>query len=114
MYDMQDGYRRLDRSVPELDGLIRNIEREAGASPQAFRERSVLPLAQQIKAATLLLHGAKDDRFPVDGAKELATQLKRAGKQVVLKIFPEAGHVIPPADLETPINEFIDRWLLRR
>jgi dipeptidyl aminopeptidase/acylaminoacyl peptidase len=114
MYDLEDGHRRLNRSVPELDGLAKNIEREAGTSRESFRDRSVLPVARRIKAATLLLHGAKDDRCPVDQAKELASQLERVGTQVTLTVFPEAGHGIPSADREGPINAFIDRWLLER
>lgn len=111
MYDVRDGYRRLDRSRPELDGLAKNMEREIGT---AYAERSALPLAGRIQAATLLLHGEKDDRCPLQGAKQLAEALERSGTPVTLEVFPNAGHGIPPAQREKPIDAFIERWLLTR
>jgi dipeptidyl aminopeptidase/acylaminoacyl peptidase len=114
IYDLKDRYERLDRSSPQLAGIAANIEQEAGTSAQAFRARSVLHIVQAIKATTLLLHGANDDRSPLDGTEKFARKLKEGGTRVELKIFPEAGHFIPIADQEQAINAFLDRWLLTR
>jgi dipeptidyl aminopeptidase/acylaminoacyl peptidase len=114
IYDMADAYKRLDRSVPQLDGLARNVEREAGTSREAFLQRSALPNAPRITAATLLLHGARDDRSPIGGAQQLAEALRGGGVPVTLEIFPDAAHSIPAESRVAPINSFIERWLISR
>jgi dipeptidyl aminopeptidase/acylaminoacyl peptidase len=113
-YDLEDAHRRLNRSHPELDGLARNLEAEAGTSREAFRDRSALSVAGDFKAATLILHGERDDRCPVDQARKLASALERNGTPVRLAIFPEAGHGLPPRDREEEIGPFLKRWLTQR
>ena len=48
--------------------------------------------AQDIKAPVLLIHGAKDLRAPMAGAKRMRRALKDAGNNAEWLAFPRAGH----------------------
>jgi len=78
-----------------ISGINSYIEGEAGTSPQAFRERSAIYHVDKIRAPILLLHGAKDERVPIQQATSFAEKLKAQGIICKLVIFPNAGHSIP-------------------
>ena len=73
-----------------LRGIDANIEREAGTSAEAFRARSAIYHADKMKAPVLLLHGAQDERIPVQQTEAFTEQLKAHGIDVKLKVFPNA------------------------
>lgn len=89
VYDLKSRY------PTGIRGLDANIEREAGTSDEAFRARSALHHVDRIKSPILLLHGAEDDRSPVEQAEEFAEKLNSLGVPVVLKIFHRHGHRLP-------------------
>jgi dipeptidyl aminopeptidase/acylaminoacyl peptidase len=91
--------------------LDANIRDEAGTSPAAFRARSALHHADTIRIPVLLLHGARDERFPVRQAEAFAEKLKAHGVPVRLKIFPDAMHRIPVDDQYLEIYPFLERTL---
>ena len=94
-----------------LRGIDTNIEREAGTSAAAFRARSAIYHADKIKVPMLLLHGAQDERIPVQQAEAFAEQLKAHGINVKLKIFPNTGHGIPIAEQYHEIYPFLEQSL---
>jgi dipeptidyl aminopeptidase/acylaminoacyl peptidase len=94
-----------------LRGIDANIEREAGTSADAFRARSAIYHADTIKMPVLLLHGARDERVPVQQTEAFAEKLQANGVAVKLKIFPSARHGIPTDDQYREIYPFLEQSL---
>jgi dipeptidyl aminopeptidase/acylaminoacyl peptidase len=99
-----DFFRWYPTPVPGIDA---NIEREAGTSAEAFRVRSAIAHVERIRAPLLLLHGAQDERVPVQQAQRFAEQLHAQGRAVTVKIFPYARHGIPIDDQDHAIDPFL-------
>jgi dipeptidyl aminopeptidase/acylaminoacyl peptidase len=96
---------------PTLPGMSRNLYAEAGTSADAFMARSAIYHAEQIKAPVLLLHGASDQRIPVQQAEAFAAKLKAAGVRYKIKVFPGAPHSIPIDDQYREVYPFLDEFL---
>jgi dipeptidyl aminopeptidase/acylaminoacyl peptidase len=94
-----------------LRGIDANIEREAGTSIDAFRARSAIDHADKITVPVLLLHGAQDERVPVQQTEAFAEKLQANGVAVKLKIFPHARHGIPIDDQYHEIYPFLEQYL---
>jgi len=103
-----DFFKWYPTSIP---GINTYIEREAGTSRQAFRERSAIYHVDKIRAPILLLHGAKDERVPVQQATSFAEKLKAQGIPCKLVIFPNAGHAIPYDEQFREIYPFLQSSL---
>jgi dipeptidyl aminopeptidase/acylaminoacyl peptidase len=96
---------------PPLHGIDANIEREAGTSAEAFRARSALYHADKITAPVLLLHGAQDERVPVQQTEAFAEKLQAQGVPVKVKIFPDTKHGIPIEEQYREIYPFLEQYL---
>lgn len=59
----------------------------------------------------LLLHGAQDERVPVQQAQAFVEQLQSKGMAVTVKIFPHARHGIPIDDQDREISPFLEASL---
>jgi dipeptidyl aminopeptidase/acylaminoacyl peptidase len=94
-----------------LRGIDANIEREAGTSAEAFRARSAIYHVDTIKAPFLLLHGAQDERVPVQQAEAFADKLQTNSIAVKVKIFPNARHSIPIDEQYREIYSFLEQFL---
>ncbi|HET8574799.1 MAG TPA: alpha/beta fold hydrolase [Candidatus Paceibacterota bacterium] len=81
------------------EGINKNIEKEAGLSDEAFRERSAIFEAEKISCPVLILHGAEDDNIPPSLAVEFAEKLKKFGKDCTLHLVPGGGHQISGPEL---------------
>lgn len=86
---------------------------QTGGSTDAFRSRSAMQLAPDIKAATLILGGAKDDRTDPQQAKDLAAAINAHGGQAEVDIFADYGHEIPVKVRDQEVSAFIDATLRR-
>jgi O-antigen ligase/dienelactone hydrolase len=62
--------------------------------------RAALHSTVPLKFPVLLIHGAKDDVFPVEDAKRLADLLQARGVSVAARVFPGKNHGI---DLDRPV-----------
>jgi pimeloyl-ACP methyl ester carboxylesterase len=96
---------------PTLPGISRSLYAEAGTSADAFMARSAMYHAEQIKAPVLLLHGAADERIPVQQAEAFAAKLKEAGLRYRIKIYPGIPHSIPIDDQYREVYPFLDEFL---
>ena len=67
--------------------------------------------AGKIKAASLILNGAKDDLTDPEQARTLADQIMRAGGKARAIVYPEFGHKIPVEERNKDIDPFIDSVL---
>jgi len=86
---------------------------QTGGGLDALRSRSALLVADRIKAETLILNGALDDRTDASQARQLAAAITAAGGDATAQIFPNAGHEIPLADREAIIAAFMRQTLGR-
>ncbi len=87
--------------------------RQTGGSEEAFRLRSAMLLASNIRASTLILNGAKDERTDVNQAQRFALAINANGGRAVVHIFPFHEHEIPLKIREDEVNAFIDATLLQ-
>lgn len=93
-----------------IRGIDANIRIEAGTADETFRARSAAYHMENIKAPVLLLHGAHDDRAPVQHAAAFAEKLESKGTSVKIMIFP-AGHSIPINEQYGEIYPFLKAFL---
>ena len=84
---------------------------ETGGGDDALRARSVMSFASDIKAATLILNGGKDDRTDPDQARRLAEEINRHGGNARTIIYPDLGHQIPVEIRSRDIDPFIEEIL---
>jgi len=94
-----------------LRGIDTNIEREAGTSAEAFKARSAIYHADKITVPVLLLHGAQDERVPIQQTEAFAEKLQANGVIVKLKIFPDTRHGIPIEEQYHEIYPFLEQYL---
>lgn len=84
---------------------------ETGGTPDALQARSVLGRAADIRAETLILNGADDDRTDPAQARALADRIARAGGTARAIVYPGQGHRIPVDLRNRDIDPFVDRVL---
>ena len=59
---------------------------------ELLRELSPIHKVDQVKAATLVLHGANDTNVPVVEAEQVVESLEARGVPVEYVLFPDEGH----------------------
>jgi dipeptidyl aminopeptidase/acylaminoacyl peptidase len=102
----------IERPISNEAKLIsKGIEQEFGGNSAALRVRSVLDYAQDIKAATLIMNGAKDDRTDPSQARELANAINNDGGRAEVIIYPNFGHHISVKVRNEVVDPFIERVL---
>jgi dipeptidyl aminopeptidase/acylaminoacyl peptidase len=87
--------------------IQRAIERETGATPEAFALRDVLECADQITSPTLILHGQLDRRGGVPGARALERRLRENGVRCELLVYPDVEHLVPFREFFRRTAEFV-------
>ena len=96
---------------PETSGIVRVIVAETGGGSEALRSRSVLNVADRIKAAALIMNGARDERTDPEQAHRLAGKMVSRGGKARAIIYPDYGHQIPIPVRDQEIEPFIERVL---
>jgi dipeptidyl aminopeptidase/acylaminoacyl peptidase len=86
---------------------------QTGGKLEALQSRSVLGKASQIRASTLILNGALDDRTDADQARRLGAAIKSGRGRAIVHIYPDFGHEIPVRARDAEITDFIDATLRR-
>jgi dipeptidyl aminopeptidase/acylaminoacyl peptidase len=81
-----------------------------------YWDRSPLKYAGKVKTPTLIIHGGRDMRSPIEQSEQWYVSLKKAGVQTKMIIFPEATHFFTNVRdylkrIELSINWF-DRFLI--
>lgn len=89
------------------------MRREGVVTRQDLDDRSALIAADRIKAATLILNGAKDDLTFPDQARALAARIQAHGTAAKAVIYSEFGHAIPPPVRAKEIDPFLAEHLAR-
>jgi len=98
----------------DKQAIVKTLREESGGTPAALESRSVLRMAGRIKASTLILNGAKDDRTSPDQAPRLADTIVRSGGKARAIIYPDFGHQIPVDVRNKEIDPLIDSVLGQR
>lgn len=93
----------LDQFVPMVGGTPEEV-------PEEYAIRSALNYVEDMHAATLIIHGAKDPLCPVDQAYRLHDALKAAGKTVELNIYPEEAHCVNDPAGRLEVWELMFAW----
>jgi len=88
--------------------VVKTLVAETGGTPEALNARSALRLASVIKAKTLILNGAQDDRTDPAQARQLAEAITRNGGMARAIIYPDSGHKIAREARNKDIDPFID------
>lgn len=92
-------------------------ERLHGGTPwearKLYEQQSPLTFLPNAKTPTLIFHGERDDRVPLNQSQESYRTLKRQGVPVQLIIYPEQGHglLVPSYQLDKLKREV--QWLTR-
>ena len=95
----------------EKSMVVQSLTAEAGATADALSARSVMRFAGGIKASSLILNGAKDERTDPGQARSLAERINRSGGDAKAIIYPDFGHQIPVEVRNRDVDPFIDRVL---
>ncbi|MCA9152935.1 MAG: prolyl oligopeptidase family serine peptidase, partial [Planctomycetales bacterium] len=91
--------------------VVKTIQEETGGSAAALHARSVVTFADRIKAKTLILNGAQDDRTDPRQARRLAEAITRAGGDAEVIVYQDFGHRIPVQRRNQDVDPFIDAVL---
>ena len=110
VYDLQ-AYIADPNASAAKKSVVASIVAETAGDMEALKARSALRYARHIKAATLILNGAKDDRTDPNQALELADQIVRGGGTARAIVYPDFGHSIPIEVRNKVIDPFIDKVL---
>lgn len=87
---------------------------QTGGGKRALTQRSAFFRASEIKARTMILNGAKDDRTDPQQAKRFAEAINAAGGHAQFHIYAEFGHEIPFKIREPMAAAFIRSTLHRQ
>lgn len=106
----------LNEYVAKAEGVqsgsvVAAIRAETGGSDAELKSRSVIPVAQTIRARTLILNGALDDRTSPNQAWRLASVIEAGGGRAEVIVYPKHGHLIPPSVREKTVDHFLSEVL---
>jgi len=77
VYDLPMMFEKGD--IPRTDSGIRYLKEAVGTDEEELKRRSPVYNAEKIKAAVMLIHGAQDQRAPIQHATKMRAALERVG-----------------------------------
>lgn len=109
LYDLNEFVEKANGGEAAL--IARSVVKETGGGIAELRARSALNFARNIKASTLIMNGALDDRTDPAQTQRLAAEISSHGGRARVVIYPKHGHQIPFGVREKEIDSFIDTIL---
>ena len=100
-----------NKSLTGINEVMAQMRIQTGGGAAAIDARSVLKTAGSIKAKTLILNGARDDRTDPVQAMQLQDAIRRAGGTAESVIYPEFGHSIPFEARQDRVDQFLQQFL---
>jgi dipeptidyl aminopeptidase/acylaminoacyl peptidase len=100
-----------NKSLTGNNEVKTQVQIQIGGGAAALDARSALKAASNIKAKTLILNGARDDRTDPTQAIQLQDAIKRAGGTAETVIYPEFGHLIPFKARQDRVDQFLKQFL---
>jgi dipeptidyl aminopeptidase/acylaminoacyl peptidase len=110
-YDLLEHVRDADTSTDKQSVAKAIMDETGGGSAEALKARSVMGVAGNIKASTLILNGGKDARTEPGHARRLEEEIIRGGGKARAISYPDLGHQIPVDVRNRDVDPFIDRVL---
>jgi dipeptidyl aminopeptidase/acylaminoacyl peptidase len=110
VYDLP-AYVADSAATPAKSAVVESLKAETGGTADALQARSVVRFASSIKASSLILNGARDDRTDPSQARRLAEEITRSGGRARVIIYPDFGHKIPVDVRNKDIDPFIESVL---
>lgn len=104
VYDFKQAF----ADVP-FKGIRDKMIEETGMTDEAVKERSSILQMVKLKIPLLILHGAKDEKIPVNQAYLLRDKLTNLKKDFEIKVFAEAGHVLDEKEVIALTSDFFRR-----
>ena len=92
-------------------GIRKNMEKEAGLSDKAVKERSSVMHMESLACPVLILHGEADENVPVSQAYLLRDRLTELQKPFEIMTFAGAGHDMQGASVNDRALAFFRREL---
>ena len=86
--------------------VVESMKAETGGTEDALKARSLLYVAQNLKATTLIINGAHDDRTDPDQARRLAEVINAHGGHARAIVYPEYGPQIPVEVRHKDVSRF--------
>ena len=80
---------------------------------EMLKKLSPINKIDQVKAATLVLHGANDTNVPVVEAEQVVNNLKKRGVPVELVMFPDEGHGWRKTTNQIRSTVEVTRWFVK-
>jgi len=80
------------RTEPWMAAISKVEYGDPDTQREMLRELSPIHQVDQVKAPTLVLHGANDTNVPVVEAEQVVDSLKARGVPVEYVLFPDEGH----------------------
>jgi dipeptidyl aminopeptidase/acylaminoacyl peptidase len=96
----------LDQMIPMIGGTPDQV-------PQEYAIRSAINFAADMRAATFLIHGAKDPLIPVDQAYRMYDALQKAGKTAELKVYPDEEHTVTQPNNRAEVWDLMFAWFAK-
>ena len=106
IYDFKKAYDDI-----KIPGIRENMEKEAGLSDAAVRDRTSATKMADLPCPVLILHGEKDENSPVSQAHLLGDRLTGLKKEFELKTFPDKDHDLGRQNLYDHTFGFFKRKL---
>ncbi|MES3005491.1 MAG: alpha/beta fold hydrolase [Patescibacteria group bacterium] len=91
--------------------MASNMGNESGNTEEAFSERSAIEHTENITCPLLILHGGKDETYPIDQTLEFERKLSEMNKEHTLKIYADADHLIPRSSRREYVIPFFNKYL---
>ena len=107
IYDFKKAYDDI-----KLAGIRENMEKEAGLTAEAVRERTSVTKMADLPCPVLILHGEKDKNAPVSQAFLLRDRLQSLKKDFQLKTFADRDHDLGRQNLYDQVLPFFKMKLM--
>lgn len=108
------GVSDMTLTYKERKDLRRMMKRVIGGTPdkypERYKERTALYELDKMEAATLIIHGVKDQNVSVEHAHRLEKRLRSLDKSVECWYFEEFTHYFPP-DVNRKVVHDLSKWM---
>ena len=110
LYPFVDYFTGYATELPWIQAVDRVLMGEPQRHAELWHERSPITYAARIRAPVLMTAGANDPRCPPEQARQMASEIRRAGGSVELMIFGEQGHGTEDVDAYTDENALVVKF----
>lgn len=110
MHSLEENAKNSDN--PAIRALNKEVLRRLGREPteEDYSRRSAVNYVDGVQAAILLIHGNKDPLVPARQSELMYEALRKAGKTVEIKIYPEEQHCVENPESRKEVWDLMFNW----